>query len=377
MTSEKYNIPRLQWAGTPYEVGLQHGEQLAPQILDQLAIYRAMFAETCNFDWARVRETAEEFRATIAHLAPALLDEMRGIADGVARGYKTGAWDGPVDAVDIVALNARSEIALGQWDDGCTSVAWRVDGSRQLLAQNWDWRETVGKNLAMASITAPGKPRMWMVIEPGIVGKIGFNAASVGVCLNAIRARPISTSLLPVHLLLRLALESTSAEGAIRTFERLGGCASSQHILIADAAGAHGLELSPNGAEYLKPDADGLLAHTNHFLANTLVDEPPWLEGSRPRLARAYELCRALRDELGAEKLPGTVDGALLRGRVFADTHGGPQAICGRADPARAAAIQTLFNIAMDLGPGHAPTAEVVFGRPGSGEESSVFCMPW
>lgn len=92
----------------------------------------------------------------------------------------------PVDVLDIIALNARSEIALGQWDDGCTSLAWRIrdapsttsspgsgpePGSagyaraKQILAQNWDWRESVGKNLAMVSIAGEGKPKIWMVIE--------------------------------------------------------------------------------------------------------------------------------------------------------------------------------------------------------------------
>ncbi|KAI0781205.1 hypothetical protein BD413DRAFT_608371 [Trametes elegans] len=105
--------------------------------------------------------------------------EMRAIADGVNTAPRVvqhrSSEDAAVDVLDIIALNARSEIALGQWDDGCTALAWTVrtgagatppGGPRkQLLAQNWDWREAVGKNLALASIAAPGKPRMWMVIE--------------------------------------------------------------------------------------------------------------------------------------------------------------------------------------------------------------------
>ena len=85
-----------------------------------------------------------------------------------------------VDTLDIVAMNARSEIALGQWDDGCTALAWRIgeganadvgSGPRQILAQNWDWRESVGKNLAMASIEREGKPKIWMVIEVSLRSK--------------------------------------------------------------------------------------------------------------------------------------------------------------------------------------------------------------
>ncbi|KAJ6451702.1 AAT-domain-containing protein [Mycena vitilis] len=407
--STTYAIPRLEFSGSPYQIGLQHGKQLAPQIRSQLAIYRALFLETCKFEWAHVRSVAEEFQGPIGRLAPVLFREMEGIVEGVNERVNEGVNEGvngvdqtngqavqgalgdleaqvPIDLLDIVALNARSEIALGQWDDGCTSLAWRISlapGSaecataKQILAQNWDWRASVGKNLAMVSIAGEGKPKIWMVIEPGIVGKIGFNEHSVGVCLNAIRARPISTALLPIHLLLRLALEQQSVPAAVEAIETLGGAASSQHILIADAyTGARGLELSPRGGVYLREDARGLIVHTNHFLANKLMDEPPWLSGSPVRLARAQTLVEQIDDERKAG-MNVDVDAKLLRERVFADTFNAPQAICCEPDPTREARSQTLFNIVMTFGPGRQPSAEVVFGRPGSGEESVVYHMPW
>ncbi|KAI0800194.1 AAT-domain-containing protein [Fomes fomentarius] len=392
MTSYKaYSVPRIHLTGSSYEIGLLHGKLLAPQILDQLAIYRDLFQEACKFDWPHVRKEAEAFRVGIGRLAPDLLEEMKGIADGVSTWQDTSStatatqspeqlegWAARVDILDIVALNARSEIALGLWDDGCTALGWKIRTpgcEKQILAQNWDWREGVAKNLALVSIAKDGKPKIWMVIEPGIIGKIGFNSESVGVCLNAIRARPISTSLLPIHLILRIALECNSIDNAISIIEKLGGAASSQHILIADANGSRGLELSPRGGVYLAEDADGVLTHTNHFLQNKLVDEPPWLTGSPVRLARARAICDELIGELGKDRL-GEVDATLLRTRFFSDTFNSPQAICCSPDPSRTARIQTLFNIVMTLGPGKEPSAEVVFGKPGSGEESGVFYMP-
>ena len=133
-----------------------------------------MFKEACKFDWPHVRTVADEFRVGIGRLAPDLLDEMQGIADGVCAPDASEAVPASeqsatkVDVLDIIALNARSEIALGQWDDGCTSLAWHIRApgcEKQILAQNWDWREGVGKNLAMASIEKDGKPKIWMVIE--------------------------------------------------------------------------------------------------------------------------------------------------------------------------------------------------------------------
>ncbi|KAL4249611.1 Peptidase C45-like protein [Abortiporus biennis] len=340
--------PKIKLSGTSYEIGFEHGRLLASQILDQLEIYRDIFQQSCKFDWTEVRKIASEYEATIAKLVPHIFEEIKGIADGVNAATQTShgngsqngnangeSGHGSIDVLDIVALNSRSEIALGKWDDGCTSLAWRIEGAgnskKQFLAQNWDWRASVGKNLAMASIYQEGKPDIIMVIEPGIVGKIGFNSASVGVCLNAIRARPISTSLLPIHIILRLCLEATSIKSAIETIERFGGSGSSQHILIADASsefGSRGLELSPLGSVYLKPDSEGILVHSNHFLENKFVEEPPWLSGSPIRLERIRKLSEHLVEEVGSNGINPTI----LRQRIFSDEHNSPQAICCSPD---------------------------------------------
>ncbi|OBZ69773.1 Acyl-coenzyme A:6-aminopenicillanic-acid-acyltransferase form [Grifola frondosa] len=305
-----FNVPRIQLGGSSYEIGLKHGQLLAPQIRDQLEIYRALFREICKFEWPQVLEVAAQFRVAIRNLAPDLLDEMQGIADGV----------GDIDLLDIVALNSRSEIAL---DLGTELGLENIDGEKP--------RDGIDHKDRKAHYMDGHRP--------GIVGKIGFNSASVGVCLNAIRARPMLPSLLPIHLLLRLALECTSIDTAISTIERLGGTASSQHILIADANGSRGLELSPRGGIYLTEDADGIVVHTNHFLQNKLVDEPPWLTGSPIRLERAHQLCAEIIKDVGRDSLGEVVDAGLLRSRLFCDTVNSPQAICCTPDPMRQASI--------------------------------------
>lgn len=51
---------------------------------------------------------------------------MQGLADGAG-----------VELLDIIALNVRTEIAFGQFSDGCTALSWK--GEKQtLLGQNWD-----------------------------------------------------------------------------------------------------------------------------------------------------------------------------------------------------------------------------------------------
>lgn len=38
---------------------------------------------------------------------------------------------------DILALNARSEVAMGMLSDGCTALAWKTD-KFSVAGQNWD-----------------------------------------------------------------------------------------------------------------------------------------------------------------------------------------------------------------------------------------------
>lgn len=116
-----------------------------------------MFAQTSKLDWPAVRLIAQEYSTTIAKLTPDIHEEMQGIADGAG-----------LDILDIAALNARSEIALGCFSDGCTSVGWKVGGEGDgevLLAQNWDWTARVKGNCCLISVERSGKPKIWMVTE--------------------------------------------------------------------------------------------------------------------------------------------------------------------------------------------------------------------
>ncbi|KAH7346567.1 acyl-coenzyme A:6-aminopenicillanic acid acyl-transferase-domain-containing protein [Rhexocercosporidium sp. MPI-PUGE-AT-0058] len=361
--NQEFETPEIvELSGPPREIGLQHGRILAPKIRNQIQIYEAMFLQTSKLAWSDVRSIAKDYSATIQHLTPDLHVEMAAIAEGAN-----------VDLLDIVALNCRSEIALGLFSDGCTSLGWKREGGEAWLAQNWDWTRRVKENCVLMSVEGVGRPKIWMVTEAGIVGKIGFNSASVGTNLNAIRARPTDASKLPIHVALRLCLESETTAVAIAKLESLGGIASSAHILLADSKGPISLELSPKGDVHIQPNSKGIACHTNHFIQNRYVDEPPWLSGSPIRLSRIQELTDQLADS-GED-----VDANVLRKRVFSDGFNAPQAICCQEDPKRPVETRssTLFNIVMRFVEGEEPSAEVVWGRPGSGEEGEVLKMPW
>ncbi|KAF9893087.1 hypothetical protein FE257_012498 [Aspergillus nanangensis] len=357
--------PKIVLKGTPKEIGLGHGRQLRTQIHRQLAIYEEMFEYTAKMPWEQVRALAEEFRASLETKTPDLYAEMQGIAEGAER-----------DLLDIVALNCRSEISFGSFEDGCTSLSWKKRADARVLAQNWDWTHMVKENLALMAIEQVGKPKIYMVTEAGIVGKIGYNSAGVGTCLNAIKAHPCVSSKLPIHIALRVCLESTSVEDALQRMAALGGVASCQHILIADAQSSLGLELSPLGDVHLKEDQYGIVTHTNHLLENRFVSEPPsWAPGSEARLDRVRELSHEL-VEAGVKG--NGITPALLRDAVFSDMLNAPRSICSQPEPERHRTVrsETLFNIVMNLDLNDL-RAEVVVGQPGSGMETAVLKMPW
>lgn len=348
-----------------------------------IAFYTALFQQKCDLDWAAVRHEAEKYVARLGVTCPRYLDEIRGIADGAGLGF-----------LDILALNVRTEIMFGLFteadaarargvgkgingvngtngvnghdaagsefpSDGCTSLAF-TSASSSFLAQNWDWLPAQAPNLIVAHISQPNNtPDIAMVTEAGIIGKIGLNASGVGCCLNAIRARGLDSTRLPVHFALRTILESQSRSDALSTIRKLGGVAGSAHILVADPEGAVGLEFA-GGKERIGeigPDARGRVVHTNHLvLEHPGVEEPGWLPDSRERLERIGVLT-------DGDFLAGEVDIKKVV-ELFKDEEGFPCSI--NRLQVKEDESQTLFTIVMDLG---RREVLVKVGRPTEGGE--------
>jgi isopenicillin-N N-acyltransferase-like protein len=197
-----------------------------------------------------------------------------------------------------------------------------------------------------------------MVTEAGIIGKIGFNSCGVGTCLNAIRILGVDETRLPVHLGLRLALESNTAAEAVEKL-RTCGMASSAHVLIADSSTAYGCEFSVETFETLLPDAHHRVVHSNHMLLEHKgVVDMAWLKDSFPRVERISELSNRLVDTGGD---PSWMDFSKL----FEDEAGLPTAICRKQEGP--STIATLFNIITDL---QSRTAVVRVGRPCQPDET-------
>ncbi|KAF4963977.1 hypothetical protein FSARC_8056 [Fusarium sarcochroum] len=339
-------------SGTPYEIGHQHGTAAKEKVAGSLVFYEELFQKTCSMNWGSVRQEAQKYVEPLRKLSSRHVEELQGLADGAG-----------VDLLDIVALNVRTEITFSLYTvnphapiktDGCTSLAYRQQNGEVLLAQNWDWQLQQAPNLFICHISQPGTdiPKISMVTEGGVIGKIGINSSGVGTLLNAIRARGVDNTKLPIHLALRTALESTSARAAANTLYKKG-TAGSGHILVSDQSEAIGLECTSIGIKEINMDSNGTVAHTNHLLLeHPGVDEPGWLPDSKERIKRISELLK--------EKTASTTIDHSSFFELFQDEQGYPTSINRRqVSPGQGNA--TLFNINMDLAK---RKAIVTVGRP-------------
>lgn len=326
-------IRRVCCTGDAYQIGLQHGGQAAEQVKGSIRFYSAIFETYTGRTWEELMPVAVSFGKTIKAKWPSYYLEMQGLADGAG-----------CRLCDVLALNVRTEIAFGLLSpdrlvlDGCTSLFCDTkEGGR--MGQNWDWMEEQKENIILLTIEQIGMPVIKMVTEAGIIGKIGMNSKGVGVCLNAIRCIGNDTRGLPIHLALRMTLESDSIWQASKKIEA-AGAGGSGFLLMGQGNESVGVELTSKTVKRINKDLEGRITHTNHLLLEHQGSEEWPEDDSFARFDRMKKLTSELKQAKGMLESEDFLD-------IFDDHEGAPEAICRSQEGACKDA--TLFNILMNL----------------------------
>ncbi|HSJ58124.1 MAG TPA: hypothetical protein VLC95_13155, partial [Anaerolineae bacterium] len=97
MTAAAFEL--IELSGAPFERGRQHGARAAAAIHDNVAVYLELVEARSGLAPGAALAAARAFQPAIAAHAPALLEEMRGIAAGAGC---------PLD--HVLLINARSEL---------------------------------------------------------------------------------------------------------------------------------------------------------------------------------------------------------------------------------------------------------------------------
>jgi isopenicillin-N N-acyltransferase-like protein len=354
-------FPIIDVSGSSRERGRQYGGRARSRIVRSIESYARLFAY-CGIAWKDAQALAVPYRDEIARVDPALVDEIRGIAEGAG-----------VAETEILALNARTEIlpptypsppsphlaallernaregVARQYDWGeCTALAVLPEASRNRhtwLAQNWDWiGEQRDALVVLRATDEDGRQRMTLT-EAGMLAKIGLNDRGVGVCLNILRSNDDgAVPGVPVHVLLRRLLDCDTVADAIAIARSLTHGASS-NVLVGDARGhAASLELSPRGVAVVQP-SDGTLAHTNHYLD---VGQGAHAATLSPLATTHERLACALRHAAKARLAPHGRDDLIA---MLRDESEGERSVCRHPDPALVAEVrmESVAGVVMDL----------------------------
>jgi isopenicillin-N N-acyltransferase like protein len=253
----------------PRDRGEEFGTAHRTEIRNNLAAYERMFAAKGALGVDEISGTMEQVGGeTLSALdvwAPALADEIRGMAYGAALSPET-----------LAALNARTELVarLRVRSGGeCSTVVALGDGAAEpIAAQNWDCYYALADGWLVWEIPHDDGRRTVTLTEYGILGKLGINDRGLGVLINLLNhardGRP-QRSAVPVHIAARRVLDDASTVDEGLAVLKSGTWSTSTVLTLVDGPGraAASVELWPGGCEVLRPDVDGLLLHTNHFLA--------------------------------------------------------------------------------------------------------------
>ncbi|MEU3844718.1 C45 family peptidase [Streptomyces sp. NPDC028635] len=247
---------------TPKQRGRHRGRLARAGIARSWALYDRLFA-TLAAQHGRtidVPALAERSAEATRAWAPALVEEMEGVAEGAAVPF-------PV----VAALNARTEILAeaGAPRTGECSTVVRT-GPPTTGGQCWDWHEELADAWHVQTVTG-GARGFAGITEYGILAKIGVNDAGVGVLFNILGHHDDGAGGVPVHLVARQVLgEAGSFEEALALLADAPVSASTV-LTVVTADRAASVELSPAGSAVVHPDAEGWLVRTNHFLAPGLT----------------------------------------------------------------------------------------------------------
>jgi isopenicillin-N N-acyltransferase-like protein len=320
------SLPTFELSGTRREIGRQHGEAAREQIRRSIAFYQESFARSAGLGWEEILERVPRWIPAVEAYLPGIGDELRGIAEGAGIRFE-----------EVIALNARGELSHGNpfADDmveDCSSYAVLPEASgdgHTYCGQNWDWLAQTSDTVVLLRISQPGKPTIVMQTEAGQVGRHGANSAGIALNANGLGPRFGKPGGMPQPFIRRKILESSEMQGALKAvFDSTQSVCT--NLLITHRDGfAIDLETTPGRHGWLYPK-DGILAHTNHFVA--FVPEQiagtyrPFSVNSLWRLPRLEAGLQPVRSAANSDAARATIMGALR------DHFGHPNSLCKHAD---------------------------------------------
>lgn len=323
MTDRSIKMPFVKVKGTNQEIGYQHGSLLKDRVRECYSFYTEKLIVNPVID---LEEYGNRFLEKTRDYFPQYAVEI----EALAAGAEMEPWQ-------ISILNARTEIFVKTMNtvvNECTTCFFR---NERILGENWDWMIECEKLIALMEIERNDGHKILMVVEPGIIGKIGLNSAGLGVGLNILHGNEFDVGV-PVHVLLRAALDAQNLNDVESIFSKTPACTFS-NVLVTDESGNY-LDYEFMGCKHnLVNYGRGNPIHTNHYLSESLDEKDnPMYQSSIRRMDRVTDLNSDIPGE-SIEKMK----------TILLDKENGEEAICSDFKRHFHYQVGTVSSMIMDL----------------------------
>jgi isopenicillin-N N-acyltransferase like protein len=239
--------------------------------------------------------------------AAASLDALRGWAPDQHREVAGIAEGAGLDLVELGLTLARTEIltqAHGQPGE-CSTVAHQAPGS-SVSAQTWDWYSRFAGCWHLHRVQPlAGEVEHAGFTEFGMPGKVGLNAAGLGVHLNILKHRDDDAGGVPVHSVLARVLSQARTVAEAIEVVRAAPTTSSSVLTLVSPDRVAMAEIAPGGVSVV--EQEGWQLHTNHFLAEDRQEGAMLLDPA----SNTHDRLAYLSGTTGRSAAPGTADELL------------------------------------------------------------------
>jgi predicted choloylglycine hydrolase len=249
-------IPWMLLEGTPYEIGLRHGqlqhESIRAFLDDRLARINAVLPAPVTLD--ALAPAIGRYRAVIEARLPAMHQELLGLAQGAA-----------ISLDEALLLQLRRElVGYSKFRTGgdCTTLARRgPDGVT--LAQTIDLNGDMERELSALRVRHSGSGRTVLLASfTGLLGYLGMNDRGLAIGLNLVLGGEWGPGI-PGYMAIRHLLDHAASVDECLALLRGLPLSSSRSLTICDRSRLVVVEYIKDEMRVLEGE---VLVHTNHFL---------------------------------------------------------------------------------------------------------------
>lgn len=309
----KQYFPFFQLKGTHREIGKQYGESCKALIHKHLDSVKENLQVGSKVPLEFIEEKALMYQPYVQKHASFLDEEIQGMAEGAN-----------ISLGEAYLLQVRAEMNkhVKAYNE-CTTFAISSKATKNgqaLAGQNVDLPSFYSEIGVVTEIIPDSGAKVLMFAPAGQVSHIGINTDGMAVFANAITSDGWGEGL-PRYMFSRVALACETVDEAVQKLRNIKRSSARNIIMVDRTDNLLNYENTPGKDAVIEP-ANGMLAHTNHYIAQSLLDEErapaSYLQNSQVRLERMNSLLADHYGEIDVEKIKG----------FFRDRENFPNCIC-------------------------------------------------